>query len=486
MTDKIEFILNGSRETVADVSPTMTLLSYLRRDRRLTGTKEGCGEGDCGACTVAVGELRDGEICYRAVNACIHFLPMLHGKSVVTVEALQGPDGELHPAQQAIVDYHGSQCGFCTPGFVMSIYAMMGAAAAPDAQEISDCLAGNLCRCTGYGPLISAAATAAGQELPAWDRARREREIELSRDIESSTITVSDAGQTAILPATADELALTLEANPDATLIAGATDVGLWVTKQHRHLATTIHIGQIADLRYVRREGDKLVIGAAATYSDVYDAIAEAYPDFGELLRRIGATQVRNAGTLCGNIANGSPIGDTPPALIALGATLVLRKVNSRRQLALEDYFLAYGRQDLAAGEFVESVEIPITTPPDQLRCYKISKRFDQDISAVCGCFNISVEAGRVGDARIAFGGMAAIPMRAKAVEQTLIGADWSSDTVEAAIAAFDQDFTPITDARGSASYRLQTAKNLLRRYFIETNEPLSNTRLVGRGAAVA
>ena len=487
MNDHIRFILNGTCETVQDVSPTTTLLSYLRRTKRLTGTKEGCAEGDCGACTVAVGELRDGAVVYRPVNACIHFLPMVHGKSVVTVEALGGPDGELHPAQQAIVDHHGSQCGFCTPGFVMSLYTLTGTQATGERQEIIDALAGNLCRCTGYGPLIEAGASTARQARPKWDGERQQREADLLGELDATTaLSLGAAGEVAYVPTSADELAQIYEANPDATLIAGATDVGLWVTKQHRALPVTIHIGQIADLRTVRATSESLVIGAAATYSDVYDAVEQHYPDFGELLRRLGAAQVRNAGTLCGNIANGSPIGDTPPALIALGARLVLRKGNVRRQLALEDFFIAYGKQDRAPGEFIESVEIPLTTAPDQLRCYKISKRFDQDISAVCGCFNIAVESGQVADARIAFGGMAGTPLRARAVEQALIGQAWSEATVDAALAGFEQDFAPISDARGSASYRMLTAKNLLRRYFIETREPPAKTRLVGRGAVVA
>ena len=335
--------------------------------------------------------------------------------------------------------------------------------------------------------MIEAAVSAARQDRPHWDIARQQRETSLLHEISGDgSVSVSAHGQTSYVPACADELARVYAANPDAVLIAGATDVGLWVTKQHRHLPTTIHLGQVADLRYVRTEGDRLLIGAAATYSDVYSAIADAYSDFGELLRRLGARQVRNAGTLCGNIANGSPIGDTPPALIALGATLVLRKGDSRRRLALEDYFLSYGRQDCAPGEFIESVEIPMTTPSDQLRCYKVSKRFDQDISTVCGCFNVTVEAGQVRDARIAFGGMAGTPLRARNVERALIERSWSPDTVDAALEAFDADFTPISDARGSAAYRQLTAKNLLRRYYLETQEPLSKTRLVGHGAVIS
>lgn len=484
MSDHLTFILNGKREDVIDAAPTTTLLNYLRRAKRLTGTKEGCAEGDCGACTVAVGELTEGTIRYRPLNACIQFLPMLHGKSVVTVEGLKSPDGVLHPCQQAIVDCHGSQCGFCTPGFVMSLYSLGSSAPSASKYQINNALAGNLCRCTGYGPLIDAAEVMTRSEQPNWDRQRIAREHELLAVIAPCN-TIIDGDQRSYRPNTVDQLSDLFEQHPDAIIVAGATDVGLWVTKQLRQLPVTIHIGQIEELRAIRIHDDRLWIGAAATYAEAEQIILERFPDFGELIRRIGGVQVRSAGTIGGNVANGSPIGDTPPALIALGADVVLRKGKSQRRLPLEKYFIAYGQQDRASGEFVEGIEIPLLNASDQFRCYKVSKRFDQDISALCGCFNVRVDAGVVTRARIAFGGMAGTPMRARSVEDQLLGEPWSLATIDNTMSAFEQDFAPISDMRASAAYRMLTAKNLLRKYFTETQQPLSATRLVGHQVAL-
>jgi xanthine dehydrogenase small subunit len=487
MSTQLTFVLNGEPEVVSGAGPTTTLLQYLRRDKRLTGTKEGCAEGDCGACTVIVGELHDGKVHYRPVNACIQFMPMLHGKSVRTVEGVAGPDGSLHRSQKAIVDLHGSQCGFCTPGFVASVYAMCCSDADLGLQSINDALAGNLCRCTGYGPLIAAAEHALTTPPADWeaDRLAAERTLLDGLDGECEPVVGTD-GARAYRPTSGDELAGIYRDNPDATIIAGATDVGLWVTKKHQTLPVTIHMSGVADLRSVTWIDGHLRIGAAATYADLMAEVTSAYPDFGELLRRLGAAQVRSAGTLCGNVANGSPIGDTPPALIALGAEIILRKGDDRRRLPVEDFFIAYGKQDRAPGEFVEAIEIPKLANPGQLKCYKISKRFDQDISAVCGCFNVTVENGRVKSARIAYGGMAATPLRARAVEKALIGQSWESATIDAATNAYANDFKPITDMRATASYRLLVAANLLKKYFHETRGPLSETRLVGHGATIA
>ncbi len=487
MRDFVTFRLNGEERQVRGVSPTLTLLEYLREGRGLKGTKEGCAEGDCGACTVAVGEWVDGDVCYSAVNACIQFVGMLEGKSVLTVEALKAPDGRLHPVQQAMVDEHGSQCGFCTPGFVMSMYAAYISDQPMDAEAAPDILAGNLCRCTGYGPIAAAAAYAGDYAVPDWQAPRLDADRQWVRDqVNGGTVDFTHDGQRFVSPGNVDDLADAYAADPDATIVAGATDVGLWVTKMHRKLDTVIHLGRVGELQMIEQTADTLTIGAGVTYSQALETIAQLFPDFGEMTRRIGAVQVRNAGTIGGNVANGSPIGDTPPALIVLDATLILRKGSERRRLPIEDFFIAYGKQDRARGEFLEAIEIPLPGPGADLKCYKITKRFDQDISAVCGCFAVQVADGVVTSARIAYGGMAATPKRAPAVEAALEGNPWTQETVSSAIAAFDDDFAPITDMRASAGYRLGAARNLLQRYFEESRSALSETRLVGLGSTVA
>lgn len=484
MEQTLEFLLNGTRTTVAGLSPTTTLLDHLRLEKRLTGTKEGCAEGDCGACTVSVGELRDGKVIHLAVNACILFLPMLAGKSVLTADGIVGPEGQLHPCQQAIVDTHGSQCGFCTPGFSMSLYAAWRNGAKTDLGTINDTLAGNLCRCTGYGPLIQAARVMHEALVPDWETHRLAEEWAALRSMAQAgpiEFTVDD--QTCLLPATLDDLADACLRFPQATIVAGATDVGLWVTKKFRFLDNVIFINRVEGFRAIESSATGLRINAGASYSDAIEAIASLFPDFAELVRRIGSTQVRNSGTIGGNVANGAPIGDTPPALIALGAVLTLRKGAARRQVAIEDFFLAYGKQDREPGEFLESILIPKLDNPQQLRCYKLSKRFDQDISALCGCFNITVNAGQVTEARIAFGGMAGVPKRAAAVEAALRGQPFTEAVIRQAMAALEQDFAPLTDMRASSAYRLKAAQNLLLKYHLEARLPLTQTRMVGNGA---
>ena len=447
---ELAFLLNGTPVRLSGVAPTRTLLQFLREDRGLCGTKEGCNEGDCGACTVIVTD-EDGP---RALNACILFLPQLQGKAVRTVEGITGPQGQLHPVQQAMVDHHGSQCGFCTPGFIAS----MAAAHAQGRQDHDVTLAGNLCRCTGDAPIIRAAEAAATQPVPDW--------MQEAPAFNLIQIPSGSGGETpgAVRPDTTDQLAEWYLVNPDATLVAGATDVGLWVTKQLRDLPKLAFLGGIRDLQRIEVAGDTIRIGAGVTLTDLRAAMAGAHPSFAAMLTRYSSEQVRNAATIGGNIANGSPIGDGPPALIALGARLHLRRGAARRDMPLEAFFLDYRKQDRQPGEFVEAITIPATAPG--LRVYKLSKRFDQDISAVLGAFNITVEGGVITAARIAFGGMAGTPKRAMAMEAALIGQPFALAAFEAAKAACGADFTPLSDMRASAAYRLETAGNMAIRCF--------------------
>ena len=483
MREELRFLLGHEARVLTRVDPTMTVLDYLRRVEGLVGTKEGCNEGDCGACTAVRVRLDGGRPRYEAINTCIQLLGSLDGCQLLTVEHLAEADGSLHPVQQAMVECHGSQCGFCTPGFVMSLFALTrNSETAPGEDEIDDALAGNLCRCTGYAPIVRAAQQSF-ERGPRRDHiaAREAETIEaLGALLDERTLAVGEGGRRFFAPATAEALAALLTEFPDATIVAGTTDVGLWITKELRRLDTLVYVGRIGELARVEETAAGLEIGAVASYADATAALARHYPDMGEVIRRLGSVQIRNAGTLGGNIANGSPIGDSPPLLIAAGATLHLRRGQARRSLPLEDFFIDYGKQDRQPSEFVEKISVPLPPPDSRFRAYKISKRFDQDISAVLGAFQLRFDAGQVTEARIAYGGMAATPKRARAVEAAVTGAAWDEATVERAMAALEQDFAPISDWRASAGYRLQVAKNLLRRLHIETSDPAAETRLAG------
>ena len=469
MTGSIRFVMGGEVVTVDGFDPMTTVLQWLRANGR-TGTKEGCAEGDCGACTVAVGELVDGRVRYRAVNACIQFLPTLDGKQLVTVEDLKETDGALHPVQQAMVDCHGSQCGFCTPGFVMSLFALFRGSEAPDRAETCDALAGNLCRCTGYQPILEAAErmydggrddrfSASEAETAALLRSIRRRDM----------LDMTAAGTRCLAPHNKAALAQVLANHPDAWLLAGGTDVGLWVTKQHRRPEAMIVLGSVADLGGIAEADGVLEIGAGAAYTDVLPAIGRHYPGFATLVRRLGSVQIRNAGTMGGNVANGSPIGDSMPALIAFGCEVVLESAAGSRTLPLEDFYLDYRKTALAPGEFVAALRLPLPKADAHYATYKVSKRFDQDISAVAAGFAVTLDGERATELRAAYGGMAGIPKRAEHLEQALAGKPWTLEAVTAALPALDKDFQPMTDMRASSGYRALVARNLLLRFYLET-----------------
>ena len=504
----VRFVRGGRIVERSDFAPTETLLDHLRIRERACGTKEGCAEGDCGACTVAVGRPDgNGGVTWRPVNSCILLLGMVDGAEIVTVEDLASSDGALHPVQRAMVDLHASQCGFCTPGFVMSLFTLYHAGLRADRAVVNDWLAGNLCRCTGYRPIADAAlacctgeaddafanraAETAGLLAGLADDAAFSGDSHRSDDVDLSGHTdlsddddvfVGDAKTFFAAPASEDALAALCERHSDATIVGGATDVGLWVTKQLRDLPRIVHTGRVASLHEVRETDDRVEIGAAATYAEAEDALGGIDPDVGEMLRRLGSKQVRATGTVGGNIANGSPIGDSPPVLIALGATIELRHGAAHRALALEDFFLDYGRQDRARGEILTRITVQRLGRDEHFRCYKISKRFDQDISALLGAFRFRIRRGRVAAARIAYGGMAATPKRAPATERAVTSlrlrdpASWS-----AAAQVLSEDFTPIDDHRASALYRMRVARSLLLKALAEiAGRPTSKTRITG------
>ncbi|MBO6562298.1 MAG: xanthine dehydrogenase small subunit [Nisaea sp.] len=478
---EIRFLLNDREVRLGAVGAGDTLLDHLRLEQRLRGTKEGCAEGDCGACTVLVGRRTPDGLKYETVNACIRLLASVDLCHVVTVEYLRDPEGGLHVVQQAMVEHHGSQCGFCTPGVVMSLYALWMEGGCGTVEAVETALQGNLCRCTGYAPIVRAALDAAGRGAVAEDPLVSEREAvtaKLAEMDDGARVVVSRGGSTAILPADADDLARVLLEVGNATMVAGSTDVGLWITKHMKDISPAVFIGHVADLKRISVTGDALFLGAGVTYSESASVIAEHFPHLAEFWDRIGGWQVRNMGTIGGNIANGSPIGDTPPALIALGAELMLRRGSKRRTIPLEDFFIDYGKQDRAPDEFVESVRIPLPVSGTLNAAYKISKRRDEDISAVCGAFSVALDGGKVTSVRLAFGGMAATPKRAAKTEAALLGQPWNEASVRAAMAAMGQDFTPLSDWRASADYRSKVAANLLLRFFLETSGGETPARL--------
>ncbi|MBN9432082.1 MAG: xanthine dehydrogenase small subunit [Bosea sp.] len=485
MRDTIRFVRRGRIVEIGDFDPMALLIDHLRLTEGAKGTKEGCGEGDCGACTVAIGRRRGDEIVYEPVNSCIQLLGMVDGTEIVTVEDLAA-DGRLHPIQQAMVDRHGSQCGFCTPGFVMSLFAMFHNTDGPTTRgEVNDWIAGNLCRCTGYRPIVDAAIEAsAAPRDDAFHRGAADTAGVLQFLADDRDLFIGDDERFFAAPASIEALAALYQQHPTAVIVAGATDVGLWITKQLRDIPKIIHIGRVAGMNRIEDTGREILIGATASFAAAEPHMRSIDADLGELFRRIGSKQVRASGTVGGNVANGSPIGDSPPALIALGATMELRRGDRSRVIPLEDFFIDYGKQNRATGEFVTGLLVPRLREDQIFRCYKVTKRFDQDISAVMGAFRFTIDAdGVIREARIAYGGMAGTPKRAKGAEAALLGtaiadsAAWSR-----AFAALRSDFSPLDDHRASAAYRADTAQALLGKALLEAaGTPTQRTRLVGQ-----
>ncbi len=481
----IRFVLDGEVIEIRDVDPTRTVLQYLREDLGRKGTKEGCAEGDCGACTVVVAEVDGDDLSLRAINSCIQFLPTIDGKELITVESLAPDAANLHPVQHALVEQHGSQCGFCTPGFVMSLFALYKANANPTRQEIDDALAGNLCRCTGYRPIIAAAKSMYGQAAKEAEWLRqpggsgekpRERVARLQSLQRSAPLELDYHGRRFFAPLDIDTLADLYSRHPDATILAGGTDIGLWVTKQHRELETVIYTGRVGELGSLDVTATHIEVGGAVTLTDVMPVLVKHYPGLEEMLRRFASPPIRNAGTLGGNIANGSPLGDSMAALMVVGATLVLRQGSKERELPLDEFYHDYQVNDLEPGEFLARIRIPLPAADTVVSSQKWSKRFDQDISAVCTAYALKLDGDRVSGFRMACGGLAPVVKRAANCEAAINGQPWTEATIAKAVAALARDFTPISDMRASADIRLRATQNLLRRFYLETCGELDDT----------
>ncbi len=468
-TQAIRFVRRGEIMEVRNVPPTRTLLELLRDDLNCTGTKEGCNEGDCGACTVVLGEAQGDHIHYSAVNSCIRMAHSVNGLALWTTEDLAAPDGTLHPAQQAMVDCHGSQCGFCTPGFVMSLFGMyqnhVAQGQAITRELAQEELSGNLCRCTGYRPILDAAQRMASLPQPADDAAKTLQKLEQLAQAGQAT----EADFAYKSPETLADLLSVRTQHPTAQIVAGCTDVGLWVNKLHRNFEQVLDVSGVAELRQIDDQDNTLIIGAAVKLTDAFATLVADRPQLHTFATRFAGLPVRNSGTLGGNIANGSPIGDSMPLLIALGASVVLASERGQREMPLEQLYTGYRQNVMAADEVLAFIQVPKARPGELVRIYKISKRFDDDISAICLALNLHINDGMVVSASIGVGGVAATPVRAVQTEAALTGQPWNPATVALATATLRAEFSPISDMRASADYRVQVLGNLLQRFWLES-----------------
>jgi xanthine dehydrogenase small subunit len=465
----IQFVRRGELVTLRNVPPTRTLLEVLREDLQCTGTKEGCNEGDCGACTVVLGEARDGQIHYSAVNSCIRLAHSVNGLALWTAQDIAAQDGTLHPAQQALVQCHASQCGFCTPGFAMSLFALyqnqQGSAAPLTRTQVTEALSGNLCRCTGYRPIVEAALQMAQLPPVHLEAPEMLQKMELVKHVSIGLEPYSSY----ILPTTLSALLSARAQHPQAQIVAGCTDVGLWINKLHMTFEQVLDVSRVQEIRQIEDHPHALHIGAAATLTQAFAALVADRPHLHTFASRFAGMPVRNAGTLGGNVANGSPIGDAMPLLIALGSRVVLMNERGERELPLEDFYVGYRKNVLAPDEVLAWIKVPKATPGELSRAFKISKRFEDDISAVCLALQLRVEDGQVRHASIGVGGVAATPVRAKQTEAALTGQPWTQATVTQAMATLRQEFTPLSDLRASANYRVQVLGNLLQRFWLES-----------------
>ena len=466
----IKFIHEDQIIEIENPNPNETLLNYIRTKLKKTGTKEGCAEGGCGACTIVLGELKNNKINYKAINSCITFLPMLQGKQLILVEDLVSKDGLLHPVQQAMVNYHGSQCGFCTPGFVMSLFSMFKNHSKFQDNEIKESIAGNLCRCTGYQPIIKAARSLKRKNKIDHFVKNKKITISLLKKIEDENIAIYEKDKRYFAPKYVQELKKILKKNINPHFLSGGTDLSLVVTKERKDINTLIYMNSISELNYIKNNNKYIEVGAATPLIDFESYIEKYYPDFTSILKRYGSVQIRNVATIAGNIATASPIGDTLPLLLSLDAKVVLKSIKKNKIIPLNDFFIDYRKTKLKKDQFIDSIRIPIF-PKNIFKAYKVSKRFDDDISSVCASFNIEVVNKKIKNIRIAYGGMASIPKRAKHCEKLLLHSPITEQVINKAQEFLKKDFKPISDMRASRQYRMEVAKNLLRKCFLEITQ---------------
>ena len=465
----VKFIHNNKIMEIRDVDPNETLLNYIREKLNKTGTKEGCAEGGCGACTVVLGYLKNNKIFYQSVNACIVFLPTIHGKQLILVEDLVGKDGSLHPVQKSMVNFHGSQCGFCTPGFVMSLFSMYKNFSSFNKKIIKSSIAGNLCRCTGYQPIINAAKSLNNKNKVDQFYQTKNETIKLLKIInkKNNSLTINRIDKKYFAPQTINELKILLKKYPKSKILSGGTDLSLIVTKERKTINSIIYINSIKELNYIKKNKKYIEIGATTPLIEFESEIIKHYPDFKDILERYGSVQIRNVATIAGNIATASPIGDTLPLLLALNAKIVISNSKNDKILYLKDFFINYRKTKLKNGQFIKLIKIPLLQN-NIFKAYKISKRIDDDISAVCASFNLNIKNNIIVSISIAYGGMAAIPKKALQCEKSLLNKDLSEKNINIAQKFLEKDFNPIDDMRASSQYRMKIAKNLLFKCFQE------------------
>ncbi len=476
MRNSAQFLLDG-RTVSLDFSagsgwrPTTTVLQYLRSLPEHRGVKEGCAEGDCGACTVVLAEERpDGSLSYNAVDSCLVFLPSLDRKQLITIENLKGADGALHPVQSAMIEQYGSQCGFCTPGIVMSLFALFKSGVTATRPHVLDALSGNLCRCTGYRPIVDAAMAACAH--PRSDKFSEEEQHTLARirAIPREDVLIETGTQRYFRPVSLSSALTYQNTHPEALVINGATDVALRVTKRHELLPSILDLSGVTELRSCNRTPGGLEIGAGTTIQELLAESSHQLSALEQMLRVFGSRQIRNVATIGGNLGTASPIGDALPVFIALGAEVQLRDIRAARSVQIEKFITGYRSIDRHPGELITGVRIPTIPSGTLVRSYKASRRHDMDISSVCAGFRLRVGGeGRVEELVLAYGGMAATPARARQTEAWLLKKPWTRESVEGGMKLIGKDFTPLTDVRGSAEYRLTVARNLLLKFWDET-----------------